>query len=216
LLRARRCSTHLGKRGRKRIAYPELTDKPGLAETATAIRDGSLSAVEAVDAAIGRIEKLDGSINALAVPDFERACATAKAMDQAIAKGSSPDPKRPLYGVPMTVKESFDVEGLQSCWGHASCTDYIAPHDSELVRRLKAAGAVIVGKTNVPVDLSDWQSFNPVYGRTTNPHDETRSPWGVFRWQRRGGGLWNGRGRIWHRHWRVCPRARAFLRYLGA
>jgi len=131
-----------------------------------------------VDAAIGRIEKLDGSINALAVPDFERACATAKAMDQAFANGAVPDPKRPLYGVPMTVKESFDVEGLQSCWGHASCTDYIAPRDSELVRRLKAAGAIIVGKTNVPIDLSDWQSFNPVYGRTTNPHDETRSPGG--------------------------------------
>jgi amidase len=78
----------------------------------------------------------------------------------------------------MTVKESFDVEGLQSCWGHQNCTDYIAPRDSEVVRRLKAAGAVIVGKTNVPVDLSDWQSFNPVYGRTRNPHNAGRSPGG--------------------------------------
>ena len=74
--------------------------------------------------------------------------------------------------------ETLEVEGLQSCWGHESCTDYIAPRDSELVRRLKAAGAVIVGKTNVPVDLSDWQSFNPVYGRTKNPHNADRSPGG--------------------------------------
>ncbi len=155
------------------MAYPQLTDKPGLIETAEAIRSGALSVAEAVDAAIVRIEQLDGEINALAVPDFERAAATAKAMDAA-----GVDPTRPLYGVPMTVKESFDVEGLQSCWGHEKLTDYIAPRDSELVRRLKAAGAVVIGKTNVPIDLSDWQSFNPVYGRTRNPHDTGRSPGG--------------------------------------
>ena len=78
----------------------------------------------------------------------------------------------------MTIKESFEVEGLQSCWGHEELADYIAPRDSELVRRLKAAGAIIIGKTNVPVDLSDWQSFNPVYGRSTNPHNSERSPGG--------------------------------------
>lgn len=155
------------------MTYPQLTDKPGLAETAAAIRDGTMSALEAVDAAIDRFEKLDGPINALAVPDFERACAKARAMDAA-----GPDPARPLYGVPMTVKESFDVEGLQSCWGHQNLTDYIAPRDAELVRRLKAAGAIIIGKTNVPTDLTDWQSHNPVYGRTTNPHDPSRSPGG--------------------------------------
>ncbi|MDJ0978064.1 MAG: amidase family protein [Erythrobacter sp.] len=155
------------------MTYPRLTDKPGLIETAEAIRAGQLSAREAVDAAIVRIEKLDTEINALAVPDFERAAACAKALDEA-----GPDPERPLYGVPMTVKESFDVEGLQSCWGHTNLTDYIAPRDSEVVRRLKAAGAVIVGKTNVPTDLTDWQSFNRVYGRTNNPHDTGRSPGG--------------------------------------
>ena len=155
------------------MAYPQLTDKPGLLETAAAIRAGDLSVAEAVDAAIVRLEKLDTDSNALAVPDFERACETAKAKDAA-----GPGPDQPLFGVPMTVKESFDVEGLQSCWGHEKLTDYIAPRDSELVRRLKAAGAVILGKTNVPVDLSDWQSFNPVYGRTRNPHDTSRSPGG--------------------------------------
>ena len=155
------------------MAYPQLTDKPGALETAAAIARGDDSVAEAVDAAVTRIEHLDVDIDALAVPDFERAYRAAKAMDKA-----GPGPNQPLFGVPMTVKESFDVEGLQSCWGHERLTDYIAPRDSELVRRLKAAGAVILGKTNVPVDLSDWQSFNPVYGRTTNPHNKGRSPGG--------------------------------------
>lgn len=155
------------------MAYPKLTDKPGMLETAAAIRSGAMSVAEAVDAAITRIEHYDAEIDALAVPDFERAAATAKAMD-----ASGPMRDQPLFGVPMTVKESFDVEGLQSCWGHQELADYIAPRDSELVRRLKAAGVVIIGKTNVPVDLTDWQSVNPVYGRTNNPHDTSRSPGG--------------------------------------
>ncbi|MEO0642170.1 MAG: amidase family protein [Pseudomonadota bacterium] len=155
------------------MTYPQLTDKPGALETAAAIRSGALSVAEAVDAAIVRLEKLDGPINALAVPDFERACARAKELD-----AQTPGNTQPLFGVPMTVKESFEVEGLQSCWGHQRLTDYIAQRDSELVRRLKEAGAVIVGKTNVPVDLSDWQSANRVYGRTTNPHNPERSPGG--------------------------------------
>lgn len=155
------------------MAYPQLTDKPGALETAAAIRAGKMSVAEAVDAAITRIEHYDAEIDALAVPNFERAYEAAKALDKA-----GPQADQPLFGVPMTIKESFDVEGLQSCWGHESLTDYVAPRDAELVRRLKAAGAVIVGKTNVPVDLSDWQSFNPVYGRTRNPHNPDRSPGG--------------------------------------
>ena len=155
------------------MAYPKLTDKPGALETAAAIRAGKMSVVEAVDAAIMRIEHYDAEIDALAVPDFERAAETAMALDE-----GGPQGDQPLFGVPMTVKESFDVAGLQSCWGHERLTDYVPTRDSELVRRLKAAGAVILGKTNVPVDLSDWQSFNPVYGRTNNPHNTQRSPGG--------------------------------------
>jgi amidase len=80
--------------------------------------------------------------------------------------------------VPMTIKESFDVAGLPTTWGHARFKDQLAPKDALLVRRLKAAGAIIIGKTNVPVDLTDWQCFNPVYGRTSNPHNADRSPGG--------------------------------------
>jgi amidase len=159
------------------MAYPQLTHKPGALETAAAIRAGKLSVVEAVDAAIVRIEQFDDAVNALAVPDFERAYTTAKAMDAELAKGP-PRTDQPLFGVPMTVKESFDVAGLQSCWGHEQLTNYVAARDADLVRRLKTAGAIILGKTNVPVDLTDWQSHNPVYGRTTNPHDPARSPGG--------------------------------------
>ena len=155
------------------MAYPKLTDKPGALETARAIRAGELSPREAVQDAIARIERLDAHINAVVVCDFERALETAIAMD-----GVAPGAHQPLFGVPMTIKESFDIAGLPSCWGHERFAGNIAPRDAKLVARLKAAGAVILGKTNVPVDLSDWQSFNPVYGRTNNPHDHARSPGG--------------------------------------
>jgi amidase len=155
------------------MAYPQLTDKAGALATALAIRTRKISVAEAVDAAITRAGRLDAEIDALAVPDFERACAAARAMD---AAGSRPD--QPLFGVPMTVKESFDVAGLPTTFGHPQFRDSLAPRDAALVRRLKAAGAVIIGKTNVPVDLTDWQSFNPVYGRTVNPHNPERSPGG--------------------------------------
>jgi amidase len=155
------------------MAYPQLTDKPGALATVVAIRTGKIGIIEAVDAAIVRVEKRDCTIDALAVPDFERAYEAARAMDRL--------PHRldmPLLGVPMTIKESFDVAGLPTTWGHAAFGGAIAPRDALLVRRLKAAGAIIIGKTNVPVDLTDWQSFNPVYGRTSNPHDLSRSPGG--------------------------------------
>ena len=155
------------------MAYPQLTDKPGAIENAAAVRAGTLSVAEAVDAAITRVERHDGDINALAVPNFEQAYKQAEAMDAA-----GPAPDQPLFGVPMTIKESFDVAGLPTTFGHARFKDEIAPRDALLVRRLKAAGAIIIGKTNVPVDLTDWQSFNPVYGRTLNPHDAQRSPGG--------------------------------------
>jgi amidase len=155
------------------MAYPQLTDEPGALATAAAIRTRTLSVAEAVDAAIVRIEHLDSDIDALAVPNFEAAYAEAKAMDAA-----GPQEHQPLYGVPMTIKESFDVAGLPTTFGHPAYRDTLATRDAALVARLKAAGAIIIGKTNVPVDLTDWQSFNPVYGRTCNPHDPTRSPGG--------------------------------------
>ncbi len=155
------------------MAYPQLTDKAGVLATALAIRTRKISVAEAVDAAITRAGRDDAAIDALAVPDFERACETARAMDNAPRQLN-----QPLFGVPMTIKESFDVAGLPTTFGHPEFRDQLATRDAALVRRLKAAGAIIIGKTNVPVDLTDWQSFNPVYGRTSNPHDPDRSPGG--------------------------------------
>lgn len=151
------------------MVYPKLTKKPGALETAASIRRGELSPYEAVESAIARIEKGDAHINAVVVTDFERALETARAMDASHARGD-----QPLYGVPMTVKESFNVAGLPTTFGHLQFADHIAREDAVVVRRLKAAGAIIVGKTNVPPDLADLQSDNPVYGRTNNPHDHDR------------------------------------------
>lgn len=156
-----------------KISEQEL-EHMGACETADAIREGRLTAREAVDAAIARIEARNGPINAVIVKDYERARAQADAMDAAGLKGDA----RPLVGVPMTVKESNDVEGLPSTWGFEEFANVNANQDSVVVSRLKAAGAIILGKTNVPVALADWQSYNPVYGRTVNPLDHGRSPGG--------------------------------------
>ena len=152
---------------------PTLTDQPGAIALAAQIRKRELSPLEAVDAAIARIEDRDMQIDAVVVCDFERARETAQALD-----GQTPGENRPLFGVPMTIKESFDIAGLPTCWGHKQFADNIAKRDARIVQKLKAAGVIFIGKTNVPPDLADWQSRNPVYGRTRNPHDTSRSPGG--------------------------------------
>ena len=155
------------------MPYPKLTNESSALELATQIRVGELSPIEAVDAAIARVERLDGPINAVPVRDFERAREAARALD-----GQAPDENQPLFGVPMTIKESFDIAGLPTTWGHAQFKDNIAMRDAKVVSQLKAAGAILIGKTNVPPDLSDWQSNNPAYGRARNPHNLDRSPGG--------------------------------------
>ncbi|MBM0170437.1 amidase family protein [Altererythrobacter sp. C41] len=152
---------------------PTLTDQPGAIALAAQIRSGALSPLEAVDAAIARIEDRDMQIDAVVVCDFERARETAAALD-----GQTPGEDRPLFGVPMTIKESFDIAGLPTTWGHEQFAGNIARRDARIVQKLKAAGVIFIGKTNVPPDLADWQSRNPVYGRTRNPHDTSRSPGG--------------------------------------
>ena len=133
-----------------------------------------VSALELCDAAIARIEQRDAAINAVVVRDFERARDQARAADAALAAGE----RRPLLGVPMTVKESFNVAGLPTTWGFERARDLRPTEDAVAVARLKAAGAVILGKTNVPVALGDWQSVNPIYGRSSHPLDAKRTPGG--------------------------------------
>lgn len=155
------------------MSIPSLTNEPTATETAAEIQAGKVTAFEATDAAISRIEALNDPINAVVVRDFDVARAAAKRLDEI---GS--DQNQPLFGVPMTVKESFDLTGQPSTWGLEHARSNIAQSDAVVVQRLKRAGAVIIGKTNVPPDLADWQSNNPVYGRANNPHDLGRTPGG--------------------------------------
>ena len=133
-----------------------------------------VSARELVDAAIARIEALDPKINAVVVRDFDRARAAADAADAARSRGE----QRPLLGLPMTVKEQFNVAGLPTTWGFEKFRNWRPEADALVVQRLKAAGAIILGKTNVPTGLDDWQSYNDVYGTTNNPRDLSRTPGG--------------------------------------
>src|SRR5262245_28605184 len=133
-----------------------------------------VSAAELLEQSIGRIEKHDGKLNAVVVRDFERARSAAREADAALARGE----RRPLLGLPMTVKESFNVAGLPTTWGLPSARDWMPQEDALTVSRLKRAGAVIIGKTNVPRQLTDWQSYNDIYGTTNNPWDVARTPGG--------------------------------------
>jgi amidase len=126
---------------------------------------GRVSAAEAVEHAIARIERFDGALGAVVARDFERARAAAFDADAALARGE----RRPLLGVPVTIKESIDVAGLPKTWGMPWFADWRSTSDAVVVERLKAAGAIVIGKTNVPFALGDWQSFNEIYGTTNNP-----------------------------------------------
>ncbi|MFD8636075.1 amidase [Streptomyces sp. NPDC059533] len=143
-------------------------------ELAAALRTGEVTSVELTDEAIARIERDDKAINAICVPDFDRARAAAREADQARARGED----RPLLGIPVTVKESYDIAGLPTTWGIPMHRDFVPAEDAVQVSRLRAAGAVVLGKTNVPLGLQDVQSFNEIYGTTNNPWDHARTSGG--------------------------------------
>ena len=139
-----------------------------------AVARGWIGALELTEAAIDRVETRDGSVNAVVIRDFERARNAARAADAALARGD----RLPLLGVPMTVKEAHNVAGLPTTWGFPSFRDWIADTDSIAVQRLKDAGAILIGKTNVATALADWQTENAIYGRTSNPWAHGHSPGG--------------------------------------
>jgi amidase len=139
-----------------------------------ALSSRAMSSSELVEDTIYRIERDDAALNAVPCRDFDRARRDALAADQAIAKGTC----LPLLGVPITVKESFWVRGLPTSWGVPEFRDWRPKCDSHAVLRLRRAGAIVVGKTNIAEGLADWQSANPVFGRTSNPYDPTKTPGG--------------------------------------
>lgn len=129
-----------------------------------------LSSVELLKHFIARIEAHDGEINAVVVRDFDRALERARAADERRLRGRQ-DTLGRLHGLPLTVKESFDVAGLPTTWGMRSRASHRAAADAEAVARLASEGAIVFGKTNVPEGLADCQTANPLYGRTSNPWD---------------------------------------------
>lgn len=145
-------------------------------ELAALIRQREVSARELLEMYIERLAKYDDNgVNAVVGRDLERARADAAAIDAATAAGGE---LGPLHGVPMTVKESFDVAGLRTTWGVPQFRDNVAATDSVAVSRLRRAGAVVFGKTNVPMWCADDQAFNEVYGVTNNPWNPELVPGG--------------------------------------
>ncbi|MGA0606097.1 amidase family protein [Phenylobacterium sp. VNQ135] len=132
------------------------------------------SAVELLKAALARHEKTHAALNAVVAIDLERALERARAIDDQRSKG---DPLGPLAGVPMTVKDTFDVAGMPASSGIAELRRRLA-EDARAVALVRSAGAVIWGKTNVPVMAGDWQTANPLYGATRNPWSLERTPGG--------------------------------------
>ena len=144
-------------------------------QLARRIQKREVSALELTDLMIRRIEAHDSELNAVVVRGFERARATARKRDEATAAGRS---EGPLHGIPMTIKESYDVQGLPTTWGIPLLKDNIADQNAQAVSRFEAAGAIFLGKTNVPANLADLQSYNAIYGQTNNPWNLERTPGG--------------------------------------
>nr|WP_263493068.1 amidase family protein [Mesorhizobium sp. ESP-6-4] len=136
------------------------------AELAAAIAQRKISAIEALDAQLAQIDRHNGAVNAVVIFDREQARARALLADAATARG---DTLGPLHGVPFTLKDAHETAGIRTTVGFPPFADYAANQDSPVVERLKAAGAILVGKSNVPTMLGDWQSDNPLFGRTRNP-----------------------------------------------
>jgi amidase len=140
-----------------------------------AIRAGDVSAAEALEAHLKQIEKHNPALNAVVIMDTERARARAREADEALARGEL---WGPLHGVPFTLKDAHSTAGMRTTAGFPSFEDYVPPEDGTLMARLRQAGAILMGKTNVATMLGDYQSSNPIFGRTNNPWNVERTPGG--------------------------------------
>jgi amidase len=139
------------------------------------LRDGRLSSRELLEHQLARVERLNPKLNAVVTLDVERARRRAAEADAARARG---DLLGPLHGLPMTVKDCFETAGLRTTAGEPRLAEHVPAEDAVAVARLRAAGAVIFGKTNTPALAMDWQTHSPVFGTTGNPWDLARTPGG--------------------------------------
>ncbi len=142
---------------------------------ADAIRTKRLSSEEVVKAHLDRIEEVNPKLNAVVQLVVDRALEEAREADASLAKGEL---KGPLHGVPMTIKDSFDTEGVISTGGTKGRAQFVPKKDATVVARLREAGAILLGKTNTPELTLSFETNNLIYGRTSNPYDLKRSSGG--------------------------------------
>ena len=144
-------------------------------QLAAAVRKRKIGCLELLDLYLKRVEAYNPELNAIIATDVEGARKRAKAADKAVKTRKK---LGPLHGVPMTIKESFDVTGFATTWGFPPLKDHKAQGNALVAQRMIDAGVTLFGKTNVPLMLADYQSFNDIYGTTNNPWDHTRTPGG--------------------------------------
>jgi len=142
---------------------------------AGAVRRRKIGCLELLQHFLKRVERHNPALNAIIATDIPAALKRARAADRALAKGEA---WGPLHGVPMTIKESYDVVGMPTTWGLPELKENRPQRNALAVDRMLAAGVTLFGKTNVPLMLADWQSYNEVYGTTNNPWDVALSPGG--------------------------------------
>ena len=142
---------------------------------AQAIQNREVTSQQVVRAHLDHIEKHNAALNAIVILTAEAALQRARAADEALARG---DVWGSLHGVPMTIKEAFEIKGVKTTVNFKLYKNHVAEEDALVVTRLKKAGAVILGKTNIPPLLADYQAYGPIYGRTNNPYNLARTPGG--------------------------------------
>jgi amidase len=142
---------------------------------AAAIRDGAITSTELLECYLERIEGVGRDLNAVVTLDADRARAAAAAADEAHTLGGAVGP---LHGLPITIKDAIETEGIRSTGGAKELADHVPQHDAPAVARLKAAGAIVFGKTNCPTWSADLETYNELFGGTSNPWDTTRTTGG--------------------------------------
>ena len=144
-------------------------------ELARDIKAGRLSSRVLLDTYLARVDQYNPALNAIICQQREQALARADAADAALLRGED---WGLLHGLPITVKESFDITGLPTTWGIPAMRNNKAQRNAVCIQRLIDAGAIVFGKTNVPIELADFQTYNEIYGTTNNPWDTSRAPGG--------------------------------------